>query len=135
MSLPFKLIILFYVFGCFTWNICLCIMWVPCAVKTRRQCPLPWNWSCKQLWPYLWVLGMEPRFSGRSTDVLNFRVICRVSFHCLFTCLFLALDYINFVIFFIFSICASHRKKQVNLHKFWISSDVSLASFSIHLEK
>jgi hypothetical protein len=31
----------------------------------------PWNWSYRWLWGAMWLLGIEPRFSGRAASVLN----------------------------------------------------------------
>ena len=38
-------------------------------------CPMPWNWSHRQLWAAMWVLGSEPRSSGRAASALYHGVI------------------------------------------------------------
>ena len=34
-------------------------------------CQIPWNWTYRQVWAAMWVLGIEPGFSGRAVSVLN----------------------------------------------------------------
>ena len=50
--------ILFYMHWCF-------------ACMSVWGCRIPWNWNHRQLWAFLWVLGIEPRSSGRTASVLN----------------------------------------------------------------
>ena len=36
---------------------------------------IPWNWSYRQLWVAMWMLGIESRFSGRAACALNYWAI------------------------------------------------------------
>jgi hypothetical protein len=31
---------------------------------------MPWNWSYRQVWAAMWMLGMEPKSSGRAASAL-----------------------------------------------------------------
>lgn len=46
--------------------------------EARRRCQIPWDCSYRQLLATIWVLGIEPRFSGRATSALNCRAISLV---------------------------------------------------------
>lgn len=35
------------------------------------RCQVPWNWSCRQFWAAIWVMGIEPGSSGRAASALN----------------------------------------------------------------
>ena len=36
-----------------------------------KRCQIPWDCSYRQLLANIWVLGIEPRFSGRATSALD----------------------------------------------------------------
>ena len=61
-------LILFYVYGCFA-----CMYVRLCLVhgEAWRGHQVPWNWSYRQLWAAMWVLGIEPRPFRRATNTLN----------------------------------------------------------------
>lgn len=46
---------------------------------TVWECWILWNWSYRLLWSDMWVLGIEPRYSGRSASALNLRAIALAS--------------------------------------------------------
>ena len=47
---------------------CNCVL--PACMYMCR-CQVSWNWSYRQLWAAMWVLGMEPGPSGRAASALN----------------------------------------------------------------
>ena len=44
-------------------------------MATRRRHQISWNWSYRQLWAAMWVLGTEAGFSTRAVSALNPGVI------------------------------------------------------------
>ena len=46
----------------------MCTGVLPVCMSVWR-CQIPWNW--RQLWAAMWVLGIEPRSSGRTASALN----------------------------------------------------------------
>lgn len=42
---------------------CLCLV----PVEARRGCQIHWNWSYRSLWAILYVLGTEPKSSGKAS--------------------------------------------------------------------
>ena len=42
-----------------------------CALLFGHGCQVPWNWNYRELWTAVWVLGIEPRSSGRAVSALN----------------------------------------------------------------
>ena len=40
-----------------------------CLHERLWGCHIPWNWSYRKLWAAIWVLGVEPRSSGRVRSV------------------------------------------------------------------
>lgn len=61
----------FFSFSCL--HPCLSITSVPGAPGNQKRALGPWNWIYRQLGASMWVLGMEPRSSGRAAN----------AFHCL----------------------------------------------------
>lgn len=53
-------------------------MHVPSA---RRGHQMTWNYTYGELWAAIWVLGMEPRFSGRAARPLNHSTISPATPH------------------------------------------------------
>lgn len=41
----------------------------------RKDHHILWNWSFRQLYAIIWVLGIKYRLSSRITSVLNYQVI------------------------------------------------------------
>lgn len=41
------------------------------ACMSMQGCQIHWNWSCRQFWAALWVLGIKPRYSGRTASMPN----------------------------------------------------------------
>lgn len=69
--LHFKKIIYLYVYGYFS-CMSVCVSHVcPVPVETSRGFWVSWSWSYRQLWVSMWVLGFEPRASGRAASTLN----------------------------------------------------------------
>lgn len=46
-----------------------CVDLVP--AEARRQCLIPWNWGHNLLWPFMCLLGSEPRSFARVASSLN----------------------------------------------------------------
>ena len=65
-----KYLFLFYVHWCF---LTACI-----SVKGYR---IPWNWSYRQLWAAMWMLGIEPWSSGRAASALSCWAISPARLH------------------------------------------------------
>ena len=49
---------------------CMCISVLPSCVSVWG-CQIPWNWSYRQLWAAMWMLGIEPGSSDRAVFALN----------------------------------------------------------------
>lgn len=47
----------------------------PCVflglAEIRREHQMLWNWSCRWVWAAMWVLGIEPRSTGRAASALK----------------------------------------------------------------
>jgi hypothetical protein len=53
-----------------------CLNVCQCPMEARKDHQIPWNWSYRQLGAAaIWVLGVEPKFSGRTASTLNHWVI------------------------------------------------------------
>lgn len=88
--------------------VCLCTTCMRVAWRVQKRALNSWNLSCGWLWTTKWMLGIEPRFSAR-TSVLNQWAIFPVSiFYILITSVLFAylfrkcLAYILFLFFIIF---------------------------------
>ena len=44
---------------------------VPGAIKDQKRLSDPWNWSYEELLYIMWVMGTEPRSSGRVASTLK----------------------------------------------------------------
>lgn len=53
-------------------RVCKGTAWVS-ALRSRRECRSPWNWSYRQEWAAIWVLVTKPRSSARTVSVHNFQ--------------------------------------------------------------
>ena len=53
-------------------------MFVHCVCTQRDQ---QWNWRCRWLWATMWVLGIEPKSTGRATSALSHWTILPVPRH------------------------------------------------------
>jgi hypothetical protein len=74
----------YYGYGCFARKyVCApCVSLVP--REARREHWIPWNWSYRQLWATMWVLGVEPGSFGRATPEPTFQPFYDLHFfHCL----------------------------------------------------
>lgn len=56
---------------------CISRLQMSSACQSQKRDQVPWNWSYKQLWATMLVLGTEPRISGRVASVLM--VLCHLS--------------------------------------------------------
>lgn len=78
-SLFLRYTYLFYMHECvFCLYVCLCTTCMPVAWGGQKRASNSWNLNCGWLWTTKWMLGIEPRFSAR-TSVLNQCAIFPVS--------------------------------------------------------
>lgn len=57
-------------------SMCHCEDMLPCVpIESRRESQTIWSWSYRELWESMWVLGIEPRSSGKVAIALKLWVI------------------------------------------------------------
>lgn len=85
-SLFLRYIYLFYMYEyIFCLYVCLCTTCMPVAWGGQKRASNSWNLSCGWLWTTKWMLGIEPRFSARTSAFNQWGIFPVSIFYILFT--------------------------------------------------